>query len=685
MTERRRQSGKSYPRRSAARRGPRGRISRLLRPWLLPFLRKRKRRRKPDKGALLRRRILYWGSVAALWVLIGIGGFIAYYAAGLPNTDGLWSAPAGPSIIVVDAAGQTLATRGAAYSDDLKLKDMSPYLPLAVLAAEDRRFYTHWGIDIFGIMRAAFTNFEEGHVVQGGSTLTQQLAKNVFLSSERTFKRKLQEALLAIWLEWRFSKDEILTLYLNRVYLGAGTYGVDAAAHRYFDKPAKKLSLPEAAIIAGLLKAPSKYAPTNDPQAATKRAGVVLDAMVESGFVTTEARRAAHEERIAFARGTQSQGAHYFVDWVLDTLPSFIGPAQGELIVETTLHLPFQRAAERAVSETLDKEGAAHNAGQGALVAIDSGGAIRAMVGGRAYETAPFNRAVDAQRQPGSAFKPFVYLTAIEHGRTPQSQVLDAPVSYGKWHPANYEPGFKGLVPMQTALALSLNTAAVRIGQSVGREAVIATARRLGITSPIPNDYSIFLGSADVNLLELSGAYLPFATGGDAPVVYGIRRIIRRSGQVLYKHPEAGGARVIAPENAGAMNAMLGSVVDWGTGHAAKLADRACAGKTGTSSDYRDAWFIGYTADLVAGVWVGNDNNAPMNKVAGGGLPAEIWKAFMSKAGDAYPARPLPDGGYRPSSDTAVAQNQGVSSKEEKSSSHFLSFFERLGSILGGH
>jgi penicillin-binding protein 1A len=621
--------------------------------------------------------------VAALWVLIGLGGVIAYYACGLPSTQVLWRSAAGPSIIVVDAAGQTLATRGAAYSDDLKLKDMSPYLPLAVLAAEDRRFYTHWGIDIFGIMRAAFTNFEEGHVVQGGSTLTQQLAKNVFLSSERTFKRKLQEALLAIWLEWRLSKDEILTLYLNRVYLGAGTYGVDAAARRYFDKPAKTLTLPEAAIIAGLLKAPSRYAPTNDPQAATKRAGVVLDSMVESGFVTPETRKAAHEDRVAFARGTTSQGAHYFVDWVLDTLPSFIGPAQGELIIETTLHLPFQHAAERAVSETLDKEGPSHNAGQGALVAIDQSGAIRAMVGGRAYETAPFNRAVDAQRQPGSAFKPFVYLTALEHGRTPQSTVLDAPISFAKWHPANFEPGYKGAVPLETALALSLNTAAVRLGQSVGRDAVIATARRLGVTSPIPNNYSIFLGSADVNLLELSSAYLPFATGGEAPVVYGIRRIIRRDGKVLYKHPETGGARVIAPENAGAMNAMMSAVVDWGTGHSAKLADRACAGKTGTSSDYRDAWFVGYTADLLAGVWVGNDNNAPMNKVTGGGLPAEIWKAFMSKAAAAYPARPLPDGGYKPGSEARVAQS--TSPKEEKSSSHFLSFFERLGNILSGH
>jgi penicillin-binding protein 1A len=642
------------------------------------------RKRKRRKTASGQGRWVYWGAVAGLWLMLGLMGVLAYYAAGLPSTNVLWRQQAGPSIMLVDAAGQTLATRGAAYGDDLKLKDMSPYLPLAVLAAEDRRFYTHWGIDVFGIMRAAFTNMEEGHVVQGGSTLTQQLAKNAFLSPERTFKRKLQEALLAMWLEWRFSKDEILTLYLNRVYLGAGTYGVEAAARRYFDKPAKALTLPESAIIAALLKAPSRYAPTNDPQAAIKRAGIVLNAMVESGFVNMEQRKAAHEDRIAFARGTKSQGAQYFVDWVLDTLPSFIGPAKGELIVETTLHLPFQRAAEHAVADALEKDGEKRNAGQGALIAIDHTGAIRAMVGGRAYETAPFNRAVDAQRQPGSAFKPFVYLAALEHGRTPQSTVLDAPISFASWHPGNFEPGFKGAVPLETALALSLNTAAVRLGQSVGREAVIAAARRLGITSPIPNNYSIFLGSADVNLLELTGAYVPFATGGEAPVVYAIRRVLRRDGKILYKHPETGTARVIAPENAGAMNAMLSSVIDWGTGRAAKLEGRACAGKTGTSSDYRDAWFIGYTADLVTGVWVGNDNNAPMAKVTGGSLPAEIWHGFMSKAASAYPARPLPDGGYRPGPPEARVA-QAAPSKETKSSSHFMSFFERLGNILSGH
>jgi penicillin-binding protein 1A len=561
---------------------------------------------------------------------------------------------------------------------------MSPYLPLAVLAIEDRRFYTHWGVDLLGIARAAFTNWEEGHVVQGGSTLTQQLAKNVFLSPERSVKRKIQEALLAVWLEWSFSKDQILQLYLNRVYLGAGTYGVDAAARRYFDKAPKNLTLAQAAMIAGLLKAPSRYAPTNDPGAAAKRTGLVLDAMVESGFITPETRKDAHEDRIAFAHGMESQGAQYFVDWVLDTLPSFIGPSRGELIVETTLHLPFQRAAERAVAGVLARDAGKHGAGQGALVAIDASGAIRAMVGGSAYEASPFNRAVNAQRQPGSAFKPFVFLTALEHGRSPQWHVLDAPVSIGKWHPNNFETSYKGDVTYETALALSLNTAAVRVGQSVGRDAVVAVARRLGITSPLPDNSSIFLGSAEVNLLEISGAYLPFATGGDAPPTYAIRRVMRRDGKVLYQHPGTGTARVISPYNAGAMNAMLSSVVDWGTGHAAKLEDRACAGKTGTSSEYRDAWFIGYTADLLAGVWVGNDNNAPMKKVTGGSLPSEIWKTFMNQAARAYPARPLPDGGYRPESGVQVAASAGEPD-EPKKPTRTLSFFERLGRILGGN
>jgi penicillin-binding protein 1A len=335
------------------------------------------------------------------------------------------------------------------------------------------------------------------------------------------------------------------------------------------------------------------------------------------------------------------------------------------------------------VAQGLAKEGTKMGAGQASLVAIDAGGAIRAMVGGSAYETAPFNRAVNAQRQPGSAFKPFVYLTALEHGRSPQWQVLDAPVSIGKWHPSNFEAGYKGEVSYQTALALSLNTPAVRVGQSVGRDAVVATARRLGITSPLPNNSSIFLGSAEVNLLEISGAYLPFATGGDAPPVYAIRRVIRRDGKLLYAHPGTGTARVIAPYTAGAMNAMLGAVVDWGTGHAAKLEARACAGKTGTSQDFRDAWFIGYTADLLTGVWVGNDNNAPMKKVTGGSVPAAIWKSFMSQAALAYPARPLPDGGYRPDT-AAVVASANKPEDDEKKTEHRLSFFERLGNILSG-
>lgn len=641
--------------------------------------RKRTGPRKPLLGLLLRA-----GLISGLVTLAALTCVLGYVAAGLPDTNGLFRSAAGPSIIVVDASGQTLATRGSSSGDAVKLKDMSPYLPQAVLAIEDRRFFAHWGVDLMGIMRAAFTNFEEGHVVQGGSTLTQQLAKNAFLSGERTFKRKIEEALLAVWLEWRFSKDEILTIYLNRMYLGAGTYGVEAAARRYFDKSPKTLTLAESALIAGLLKAPTRYSPTNDPRAAEKRTGLVLDAMVEAGFITAERRASVHEERIALAHGTQSQGAQYFVDWVLDTLPSYIGQERGELIVETTLHLPFQRAAEHFVAQTLAAEGAKHNAGQAALVTIDTTGAIRAMVGGSAYEDTSFNRAVNAQRQPGSAFKPFVFLTALERGRTPQSQVLDAPISIGKWHPSNFEAGYKGSVSLERALALSLNSAAVRLGQSVGRDAVVGTARRLGLTSPLPQNSSILLGSAEVNLLEISGAYLPFATGGEAPPVYAIRRVVRRDGRLLYTHPKTGTARVIAPATAGAMNAMLSAVVDWGTGHAAKLEARACAGKTGTSQDFRDAWFIGYTPDLVTGVWVGNDNNAPMKKVTGGSLPASIWKGFMSQAALAYPARPLPDGGYRRSEDVRIAQQTKPANTAETQPVRRLSFFERLSNILSG-
>lgn len=637
----------------------------------------RRRKRHLLRVSRRTRKVIYWGTVVGLWLVLASSAALAWVALGIPNTSGLWRAAAGPSVTVLDANRSVLATRGAVYGNDVPLEKMSPYLPLAVIATEDRRFYGHWGLDPVSVMRALFNNIEEGHVVEGGSTITQQLAKNVFLTPERTFKRKLEEAMLALWLEWRFTKDQILALYLNRVYFGAGTYGVEAAARRYFDKPPSQLTLAESALLAGLLKAPSRFAPTNDPDLARKRAALVLDAMLEAGFITKEARTKAGRTPLKLAAGTRSMGAQYFADWVLDTLPDLIGPTRGELVVETTLHLPFQRAAERAVDRALEATGQALGASQVALVSIDRDGAIRAMVGGRAYGASQFNRATQAKRQPGSAFKPFVYLAALEHGRTPSWHINDAPIQIGHWSPANFGGGHKGDVTLETALAESINTVAVRLTESIGREAVIETAQRLGIHSPLAPVPSLALGTQEVGLLELTSAYVPFARAGELPRVHGIERVLTRQGRVLYMAKAVPMARVVASADAGAMNAMLRAALLRGTGLKARLSNRDAAGKTGTSGDFRDAWFVGYTADLVTGVWVGNDDGTPMRKVTGGGLPAEIWHAYMERAAAVYPSRPLPDGGYAPLTDSEIA--------EGTSSERFLGFFERISSLLHGH
>jgi len=635
------------------------------------------RRRRFLRFSRRARKIIYWGTVAGLWLVMAASAGLAWVALGIPDTSGLWRAAAGPSVTVLDANGAVLATRGAVYGDDVPLAKMSPYLPLAVIATEDRRFYSHWGLDPVSVVRALFTNIEEGRVVEGGSTITQQLAKNVFLTPERTFKRKLEEAMLALWLEWRFTKDQILTLYLNRVYFGAGTYGVEAATRRYFDKPPLQLTLPESALLAGLLKAPSRFSPTNDPDLAHGRAELVLDAMLQAGFITKEARAKAVRTPLKLAAATRSMGAQYFADWVLDTLPDLVATTRGELVVETTLHLPFQRAAERAVDDMLETQGQSLAASQAALVSIDRDGAIRAMVGGRAYGASQFNRATQARRQPGSAFKPFVYLAALEHGRTPSWHMSDAPIQIGHWSPTNFSGGYQGDVTLETALAESINTVAVRLAESVGREAVIETAHRLGIRSALEPVPSLALGTQEVGLLELTNAYLPFATGGEMPRIHGIERVLTRQGRVLYTAKAVPTARVVAPADAGAMNAMLREALLRGTGLKARLLERDAAGKTGTSADFRDAWFVGYTADLVTGVWVGNDDGTPMRKVTGGGLPAEIWHAFMERAASVYPSRPLPDGGYTPVAEREMA--------EDAPSERFIGFFERISSLLHGH
>lgn len=597
--------------------------------------------RKPSP-AKRRRKSGLMGLVKFVLVSAVLGAFalamlVAYYASGLPQTDKLFGVQGTPSITVLDVGGRVIATRGAGVGEIVPVAEMPPHLPQAVMAIEDRRFYDHFGVDPWGLARALFANVEAGRVVQGGSTITQQLAKNLFLTPERTFERKMEEAILAVWLEMKFSKDEILTLYLNRVYFGAGTYGVEAAARRYFNKGARDVSLKESAILAGLLKAPSRLAPTENAAAAEERAQLVLNAMVQAGYIS-EAERAdagTVQPRVAVTRS--SPGADYFADWVLEQVPSFIGGTpEGDIVIETTLDLSMQRAAETAVLTALEKNGEKLNIGQGAFVALSPDGAVKAMVGGRSYAESQFNRAVQAQRAPGSAFKPFVFLAALEAGYTPQSLVLDAPIKLKGWNPGNYKKKYAGEVTLIEALARSLNSAAVRLIVDVGPQATVDVAKRLGILSHLTAQPSLALGTSEVNLLELTSAYAPFANGGSSAMPHGIVRIRSRSGTTLYERQGSGPLDVLPPVFAAEMTYMMRETVRMGTGKRAQLDDRDAAGKTGTGQAFRDAWFIGFTRDIVAGVWVGNDDNASMKDVTGGSVPADIWAAFMNAVKDQH-------------------------------------------------
>ena len=576
----------------------------------------------------------------ALWGVIVGAGTLGYFALTLPDTSQLAVAERRPNITILADDGSVIASFGDLFGRPLTLAEMAPALPQAVIATEDRRFYSHFGIDPIGILRAALADLRAGHVVEGGSTITQQLAKILFLTPQRSFARKIRETLLALWLEHRFSKNQILEIYLNRVYLGDGTYGVDAAAHRYFGKSAKRLTLFESAVIAGLLKAPTRFNPARDRPAAEARAAQVLDNMVAAGFINPAAAAAAKRQEAAVAV-VGRPGSRYFADWVADQIRDFAGTADRDLTVRTTLDPHLQAAAEAAIDETLARYGARDRVSQGALVALAPDGAVRAMVGGRNYARSQFNRATQAQRQPGSAFKPFVYLAGLEAGLRPEDRFVDAPIRIGNWQPHDYLNRYQGAMSLAEALAQSINTIAVQVAERAGIGRVLATANRLGITSQLPRDASIALGTGEVNLLELVSAYAPFANGGTGILAYGISEIRDSDGKVVYRRSGSGPGEVVAPQLVGMMNEMLAGVVAHGTGRAAAL-PRPVAGKTGTTQDYRDAWFIGYTAQLVAGVWFGNDNDAPMRRVTGGSLPAAAWHRFMLAATRRMPVEPLP-------------------------------------------
>jgi penicillin-binding protein 1A len=593
------------------------------------------------------RRLVRFAVAVVLLCVIGVGGLVAFYAAKLPPAS-TWTVPERPPTVRILAENGALITmRGEQSGEALTLDEMPPYLPEAVIAIEDRRFYHHFGVDPIGLVRALVTNFRAGGVVQGGSTITQQLAKNLFLKPERTFERKVQEVILALWLEQKLTKKRILELYLNRVYLGAGAYGVDAASLRYFGKSARQINLAEAATLAGLLKAPGRYSPAKDPAAAEARAQVVLTAMRQAGYITDRQASLAMSVEVKPIRDVAGGSGRYVADWIMDILPGFVGAVDEDITVDTTIDLPMQVDAARAVASVLDAEGKKYGVSQGALVAIDPSGAVRAMVGGRDYGASPYNRAVAARRQPGSAFKPFVYLTALEHGLSPETVRVDQPVSIRGWTPKNYSKEYLGPVRLSTALALSLNTVSAQLTAEVGPAAVVATAHRLGITSPLQATPSIALGTSEVSLLELTGAFAPFANGGRGVIPHVIKRITNADGKVLYEREGSGPGQVVDPRYVGMMNAMLRQVLESGTGKRAAIAGWPAAGKTGTSQDFRDAWFVGYTANLVAGLWFGNDSGRPTKKASGSNLPSLAWHQFMTTAMAGLPVADLP-GNYNP-------------------------------------
>ena len=601
--------------------------------------RKSRKPRKTTAGflATLARRAL----VAAIWLFVGLLGVFAWYAYDLPAVADLGEQTRRPSIRIVSADGVELARYGDVYATPVRAEDLPPALKQAVIATEDRRFYSHFGFDIFALGRAAIANLRAGRIVQGASTLTQQLAKNIFLTPERSFKRKIQELMLALWLEQTFTKDDILSIYLNRVYFGPGLYGVEAAARGYFGKSSRKLNLLESALIAGLLKAPTRYSPIRNPRRSLARAHQVLGLMVDAGYLDEAEAKAARSLPMTIRRLPRgSRGGRYFADWVRDELAGYAGPGAADITVVTTLDSRLQRAAEEAVEWALAGEGAAHGASQGALIALDAGGAVRAMVGGRDYGVSQFNRATQARRQPGSAFKLFVYLAALEDGMTPNDMIEDAPLTIDGWSPRNYDETYAGPVSLETAFARSLNTVAVRLSERVGRGKVVGVARRLGLTSGLRGDASLALGASETSLIELTQAYAVLANRGFGVWAHGIVEIVDADGALLYRREGSGPGRVIAAPEQRFMVAMLEAVITDGTGRAARTMWPA-AGKTGTSQDWRDAWFVAFTRDLVAGVWLGNDNGAAMNKVTGGGLPARLWARFMSTAQAGLAPRPL--------------------------------------------
>jgi len=582
------------------------------------------------------RRLLKW------MVLLGLGALVVVAVVLLHDMPSARTPVEATTVTVLDRHGAELAVYGTGGARAASLESLPPHLIDAVVAIEDRRFFSHFGLDPIGILRAVISNISSGRVVQGGSTLTQQLAKNLYLGPQRTLKRKAQEAVLAVILEMRHSKDEILEMYLNRVYLGAGAYGVEAAAARYFARSAKSLDVRQSAMIAGLLKAPSFYDPTRNPTGAQERMRLVVEAMVDSGRLDAAAAKGILAAPALPVGRPRNEGIRYATDFAREQAAALVGNNAGNIIVRTSIDRRIQDDGARIMDQAIASNSKPLKVTQGALVLMTNQGAIRALVGGANYGRSQYNRAVRSRRQPGSAMKPFFYLAALEAGYGPGDLIDDSPVRVGDWQPRNYRNRYLGKVTLTEALARSANAASVRLAEQVGRTEGVAAARRLGIDSTLPDHPSVVLGTAEVGLVELAAAYVPFASGGAGVTPFVVVEVQDDKGKVLYERRGSGLGQVISKTHAAEMATMLQAVIRDGSGKGATLPGRQAGGKTGTTQDNRDAWFAGFTADFTAVVWVGNDDNSPMRNVSGAGLPTRIWRDMMASAHAGIPAHTLP-------------------------------------------
>ncbi|MGE4430018.1 MAG: transglycosylase domain-containing protein [Sphingobium sp.] len=567
-------------------------------------------------------------------IFVGLGGLVALVAAvfvamqSLPSFDSLKSSPNGQMIRVHAADGSVIVTLGPSFGLWLSHNQIPGIMTKAIVSVEDKRFYHHPGVDPIGLARAAWFAIQHrgtGRRMQGASTITQQLTRNIFLNNSYSFGRKIREMVLALAMERKFSKQQILELYLNKVYFGGGAYGIDAASRKFFGHPATTLSLPESAIIAGLVKAPSSYSPTADVEAALGRAGVVLDVMADNGDITRQQRAQAHLADVTMAPEPPQNSVRYFTDWALPQLDTLIDEPNEPLEVYTTIDLGMQKAAAAALRAH------APAGTQGALVSLDRDGAVRAMIGGLDYVTSNYNRATTAVRQPGSAFKLFVYLAALEGGYTPETKVVDEPVDIGGWSPRNSSGRYSGEINIRTAFAYSVNTVAAKIGQDVGFATIADMARRFGITTPVNTHPSMVLGSSDVRLIDMTRAFASVARKGVAVAPYGITRVTTAEGRVLYTHEDDTSRVLVAPWVAAGITDLMQTAVNTGTGRAAQIG-RPVAGKTGTTNSNKDGWFLGFSSGLTTGVWMGRDNARAVGGLQGGRAPAQAFASFMKTA-----------------------------------------------------